>query len=69
MKALVSQHVEDSEANAFGLWAFGKDLDDIQDGIAFMNAWNEIHGDVLKLDPSGVIIEDLLKMIELWRKA
>lgn len=69
MKGFVIALIEDvQEQDAFGLWAFGKDLMEIHDGIEFMNAWNDLHGNELLLQSTGIISEDIKKMIELWRE-
>jgi hypothetical protein len=38
-------------------------------GTQFMDAWNSIHGEELKLSSSGLISEDSVKMVELWQKS
>ncbi len=58
------QDLKDPEA--FALWAFGEDYQKLEKGVQFLNAWNRLHDDVLRLNPVGVISEDSKKMKELW---
>ena len=52
----------------FGYWAFGEGLYELQNGREFVDAWNKIHGDVLKINGSGLPSEDAPKMVELWKR-
>ena len=58
---------DEKEVEEFGVWAFGNGLYDIEESIQFLEAWNGIHGEKLKLEPSSMIVDDAPKMIKLWR--
>lgn len=51
----------------FGLWAFGNDAFEIQDGLSFLKAWNLYHGYVMELLPDSLVMDDAPKMVKLWR--
>jgi hypothetical protein len=56
-----------NELEEFALWAFGDGLYDIVGSINFLKAWNGLHGEKLKMEPSSLIVETAPKMIKLWR--
>ena len=50
----------------FSKWAFGPKYESIMmDDVP--RWWNAIHGDKLKLEPNGRIIDDVRKMILIWK--
>ena len=52
----------------FCRWAFGCEYNDRiwQDAIQLMKAWNDRHGNELKLFENGDIFQDLCRMGGLW---
>ena len=67
LKTFLKELIADPEdLEAFGLWAFGSELRKLDRHINFMERWNEIHGNGLKLNSFGEIAEDVPKMISLW---
>ncbi len=65
--AFVIEQIGMEAADYFALWAFGKDHGD-QDPLILMKRWNRKHKNKLLLKGSGDVKEDLLKMIEIWKK-
>lgn len=59
---------DERELESFGLWAFGDGLYDIVESIQFLEGWNMLHENELKLEPSSMIVDDAPKMIKLWRE-
>ena len=53
----------------FAAWSFGEEFKSLDGRLNFLEKWNELHGDELKLSPSGAIAEDAPQMIILWRKS
>lgn len=63
-----SFYIEDEkELDDFGLWAFGDKVFEMSKAIMFLECWNMLHGDCLKLEEEGLIADDALKMVKLWR--
>lgn len=60
---------DEEELERFARWAFGSKFRELEMGTEFMDAWNAIHGEDLKLVSSGVISEDSVKMVELWKES
>ncbi len=54
------------EYDEFCNWAFGKDYESL-DGEPAINIWNDKRKDQLELFSTGFLIEDLPKMIKIWR--
>ncbi len=50
----------------FALWAFGEKFDELCCADKFVDAWNNLHSDVLKLDMNGFISKDAVKMVDAW---
>lgn len=50
----------------FCLWAFGENISEFSDSVEFMREWNKLHGEDLYIYPTGVIDEDIPKMLSLW---
>lgn len=57
----------ESSADEFAAWAFGEDFRELDSGIAFMEAWNRLHGDKLMLRGDNCIEDDAPKMVQLWK--
>lgn len=55
------------DVDAFGLWAFGENFNDLDNTLDYMESWNDSHGAELSLKPTGHISEDAPKMVDLWR--
>ena len=57
---------------AFSIWAFGDVWDEFligeKDAINLMQAWNELHGDLLLLHEYDAGSHSMAKMKELWKK-
>jgi hypothetical protein len=66
IKDLLQMHLSLSESEKFAEWAIGKDYKKFQ-GHDWPTLWNELHGDIFTIDPSSKILDDMPKMIELWR--
>lgn len=68
MRAAFLPHIPDEqELEEFGLWAFGPYYRELDESINFMETWNQLHGDKLKLERSGKISIDVPKMVQVWR--
>lgn len=67
MNSLISKFLNSSEIDEFALWAFGNDYKELQ-GISFIEKWNELHEEYLKLFPGGLVYEDTRKMVDLWKE-
>ena len=56
----------------FALWAFGNVWHEYvvydKDSVDLMNAWNERHGELLKLEEHMSVLESMKTMKELWEK-
>lgn len=66
IKNLIQKHLSLSESQKFAEWAIGKDYrSKLQE--EWPKLWNELHGDIYKIDPSSKPENDIPKMIELWR--
>jgi hypothetical protein len=56
----------------FAMWAFGDAWLDYltfdMDAIDLMKAWNERHGDKLRVNCNGLIMDDMKKMKEVWEE-
>lgn len=59
--------VERDDLLNFAVWAFGDNFEDLEKSSQFLNAWNRLHGKELLLDMHGVISEDAIKMVDLYR--
>ncbi len=69
MKTYVESRLEEGEdAEEFAAWAFGEDYNSLRGGPKFVDAWNERHGDILKLEVYESIHLSLYIMIKIWRK-
>lgn len=55
------------DPDEFALWAFGPNFDFFQIYREYMDSWNSLHSDKLKLTGDLTINESLAKMIEVWR--
>ena len=60
---------ENIKSEDFACWAFGEKYKTINfNSEEPVLAWNELHGDILKLYSYGSPEKDLKKMIDIWRK-
>jgi len=52
----------------FCRWAWGVEINDrvFHDAMQLMHLWNERHGDLLTLKPTGTIHEDVCRMGGFW---
>lgn len=68
----VRDHIEmylcPKDAEKFARWAFGEHFKNIDLNYMGHIYWNELHGEELHLRGDGNPIEDIPKMIELWKK-
>ena len=62
-----SLHLQEDEKDSFPLWAFGETYKSMTYPEDFLQAWNKLHGDVLEICPSGAILNDSEKMVNLWK--
>lgn len=68
MKDRFSHYIpDDKELEEFGEWAFGRYYRELDQAINFMETWNHLHSDILKLEPDGAIEIDVPKMVQAWR--
>jgi hypothetical protein len=58
---------DEEELEEFGAWAFGPYYRELDQAINFMETWNYLHSDKLKLEPGGDISVDISKMVQVWR--
>lgn len=58
----------DEYVDEFCLWAFGENNKSLCQGLDFMNAWNDLHGEELLLHEDSSVDEDILKMMSLWKE-
>lgn len=68
IKDIVLHHLSSEDAERFGQWAFGADYMIMSCGTHFLAAWNERHAEKLPLDLSSPILEDISKMVSLWKE-
>lgn len=64
---LLSLLGRDEYVDEFYLWAFGENWKALSDSIESLNAWNELHGEDLRLHPDGLPNEDIPKMVSFWK--
>jgi hypothetical protein len=67
IKSLFSRYLLDEDLEPCALWCFGAEYDNFPSARIFCDAWNNLHGNVLKLDYSNIIYKDVEKMIHLWK--
>ncbi len=58
---------EPEEREEFSKFAFGKDYKETS-LYEFRNRWNEMHGEKYFLKGDGKVVDDLTKMIEIWKQ-
>ncbi len=51
----------------FCMWAFGETFDGTCHMYDVMLRWNNLHKDILELEPGGLPRIDIAKMVELWK--
>lgn len=51
----------------FSTWAFGENYQEITHFLDIVIRWNNLHKDILEINPDGHISSDLTKMINLWK--
>ena len=68
LKDLVSEY-EPDKCEEFARWAFGENYLVLCGRMSFLDAWNELHGELLMLHGDGHPSKDIPKMIDLWRKS
>lgn len=54
------------ELEEFAVWAFGSSYETHQ-GIVFLKAWNDRHGEKISIDPYGQVTDDSPNMVQLWK--
>jgi len=59
---------DEQELQEFALWAFGEGYQEIAHALDFMEAWNLLHGEDLRLREEGYIHIDVPRMVELWKE-
>jgi hypothetical protein len=64
---LVFEHFCKYQAYKCALWAFGDGFEELTPD-ALQTRWNNLHGDIFKLDSAGVIDEDCEKICKAWEK-
>lgn len=70
LKEMLKNYLPEHEIDKFALFAFGEDYKkESCRAITYLNLWNSLHGDKLKLSPTGLISDDVHKMIEVYRKS
>jgi hypothetical protein len=72
LKTLVYECMSPEEReriNDFGLWAFGDHFLELDHITKFMKEWNKLHGEDFLLYPTGVVDEDIVEMVQMWRHA
>lgn len=63
----IEMHLSIEDAEKFALWAFGDEFRTIDlqhEGYIY---WNKLHGEDLLLKCDGRPIDDIPKMIKLWK--
>lgn len=60
---------DEEELEEFAGWAFGKFYRELDQGLNFMETWNYLHSNLLKLLPTGSVLEDGEKMVKLWKES
>ncbi len=63
----IVEYYAGEEAEEFAEWAFGRNFKAIPGNEIWRN-WNELHGDKLILEGSGKPLDDIAKMIEIWKR-
>lgn len=58
---------DDTDLEQFAAWAFGDNYGEIDQSLNFMQAWNDLHGENLTLEPAGQVTIDAPKMVQLWK--
>lgn len=58
----------DESEDEFGRWAFGDTFFEIIGGNNFVDNWNKLHSNELRIYYSDLTSESLDKMIKLWRE-
>ena len=66
IRDLVELFLTREDAEIFAKWAWGEEFRSIASG--WCEIWNKRHGNKIKLLESSRPINDMPKMIELWRK-
>lgn len=69
VRDIFSQYLKDEvELEEFAAWAFGKYYRELDQALNFMETWNYLHSDILKLEPTGTIVSDAEKMVKAWKE-
>lgn len=67
-REIIEQHIG-KDAEIFARWAWGENFETMPIyGDAPVEIWNKLHGDKLNIDRESRPIDDIPKMIELWKK-
>lgn len=68
VRDVFSEFIKDeAELTEFAEWAFGSYFRELDQAMNFLETWNYLHSDILKLEPDGLIVQDAEKMVAAWR--
>lgn len=65
---LLEPYLSLQESYKFSEWAFGKDYLDEVTALSLKSKWNSNHRDKLDLQDDGIIWNDIMDMITIWKE-
>jgi len=61
------QRLTENRADEFSSWAWGNDFTSVSISDR-RKVWNERHREELEILESGLIVDDLTRMVDLWKR-
>ena len=60
-------NINDKEFDEFFVWAFGNEVQEGEDPMVYLTAWNVLHGEDHHLKPESLLGKDIPAMVNLWK--
>lgn len=67
LRDLLEELIGQENAKKFAEWAFGKEYLNLDGLENFAKSWNELHGNIFKIEMSNPVCYDVPEMIQIWR--